>query len=150
MATYSTLGKINHGDAAVTGTTAMHYETLGVVASAEARAGQYRGSHSGTCQASGAASGTVSLHQPCQATAVVTGTTAMHYETLGVVCQADAAASGETWHARPSLARYELYHAEDEATMDYSSPAETFTSLPHTTTLTLDAGKTHRLVTWPP
>ena len=49
--------------------------------------------------------------------------------------------------ANAALARYEIYHGTDASPDFDAAPEETFSSLPHETTLTLSADHTHHIVT---
>ena len=145
MATYSTLGKICHADADASGSGSWrHMATIGVACIAMAQAGQYRGLTSGTCSAQAVVSGKQQHKRPAIATAVVSGTTVHHRKTLGQVAVATAVVSGSVDHNRPSIARYELYHAIGDSPFDWAHPAETYTSLPHTTSATFLTPGKHR------
>jgi hypothetical protein len=56
------------------------------------------------------------------------------------------AAATESFARDPSLARLELYHALDDGIIDYATPDEVFTTLPHTTTKTYQVDGKHRYV----
>lgn len=147
MATFSTLNVDCQGDGFASGTATQHYATLGIACQASAQSGQYLGLHSGLCVATGIVASQQSHHFTCVAACVASGTAIRHRRSVGTLCQAAAVASAESYHGVPGQDRYELFIAVDGASFDFGNPNETFTSLPHTTALTLASDKVHDLVT---
>lgn len=143
MATYTTSVDAQ-ADAVSSGTTARFIITTGIC-EAEATASSKAPPTTGTCEASAVVSGAVQHVQPCVAAAVTSDSTTAMSRVASGTCQASAVAEGDTFYGVPSQARYELFVATDGAAFDFGTPDETFTTLPHTTTLTLATG-THELV----
>lgn len=80
---------------------------------------------------------------PCECRAVVLS----KFAAAGTIQAIVACNATQDTHGRdPGLSRYELFHALDGAPFDFSTPDETFASLPHTTSSTFTGNGKHRFV----
>lgn len=142
MATYTTSLNIQ-ADGVVVVVTASHVITV-IVCEAEATVSMKKAETSIVASAGAVATITTEHIRPAIAEAVCIVTTAKHSVTT-IEAVADAVAVVESFYGVPSQARFELFVATDGAAFDFSTPDETFTSLPHETSLILATG-THELV----
>lgn len=145
MATLFTLVAVCQSDQAADSIVTRHYSALGNVCISEQIAGLHLFDVVAVCVSEQIASSDVTQRSPaiveCVASAIVT----RGYSALGNICVSENTADSDVTLADPSVEQFELYISTDGDDWDFDSPDETFTSLPHTTSLTLAEGE-HRII----